>query len=201
MEDIFSIFTPPPPVQLHALHGLHLTEQCQSRRHTSILQTVSSYLLKWRNHMTPSESRMSGITAVIEVFCIKCFSLKNKDFQKTKLWERARLNFSSSSWKDNFNKVWRLLKYSILIYWKEHLFWNYFCFTCFNVYRCVHFLLKRSKSSQSTWNCLNRSFHLPEYQYKNIFGFNIFIPTQDENCLHVKGKLLLIHLYSAIKNF
>lgn len=39
----------------------------------------------------------------------------------------------------------RDLKYSILIFWKEHLFWNDFCFTCFNIYRRVHYLLKRSK--------------------------------------------------------
>lgn len=39
--------------------------------------------------MTPSESRMCGITAVVErVFLTKCFALENCDFQKVKSWER-----------------------------------------------------------------------------------------------------------------
>lgn len=67
--------------------------------------------------MTPSESRMCGITVVVAFFFLtKHFSLENKDLQKMKLWERDDVNSSSDSGKDNWNKVWRLLKYSIVIF-------------------------------------------------------------------------------------
>lgn len=149
MEDVFSICTLSPRYQcnLSALYGLPqcLSERCRNGWHTSTLQSASSYPLKWRKHMTLSESRMCGITAVVEVFFGQStFHWKTKTFKKWTCGKERVLTVLPIQ-ESLIGTKFRDLKYSILIFWKEHLFWNDFCFTCFNIYRRVHYLLKRSK--------------------------------------------------------